>query len=296
MYYTPWVPGIASKDSVRWGFLAALSSYRADVELHLLGRAYGPDRTGKRRLSTVDHIVDRPLLRPLPDPGNWLAIWDLLSHCRPARQLRAFQIDIGIVALAEILRLEDHNIGPEAGLLRWRAGGCSAWQLTYGQVTTQQSQPPWSRAADMLKSYGGWLPPMLHSLWLRSLTRLADRAATDGLRVDSLIRTARVDSGRGPTGGRSMPVGGALGWGIRARATVEDAGLCVHVERACLQQQLASPVPPVVALSVGLSDGETDCVRWSMVEDRALLSWPGWPGRPGELVLRAAVDDGGASA
>ena len=264
----------------------------------MLGLAYSSDRAFVG--TPMDEILAPPLpddhplayaqLVPLPAPGNWLGAWQTLLGGHTARRLRPLQLDPGIVALAEVLRLEDARVGPEAGVLCARAGISAAWRLTYGQVRPLSPSPPWRRAADLLERYDSWLPPTLHTLWYRSLKRLADHAAFEGRRLDT-TGLAHGHGARAWPDDEPVPVGGALGWGVRTLTTACSEGLFVDVERVCLRPTLAASPPPAIALSLGSSeDPATDWLRWIMARERARLLWPRQYPVHGQLVLRAAID------
>lgn len=212
-----------------------------------------------------------------------------------AHDLAAAGLDPAVMALAEVLVLEQAGVGPPAGWLRAPPGGRSA---AYGQLAAALrlrrpglGEGAWRALADVHRRAdipAGWRPLLRHLLAEVCREEADPAQAADA--AFTLVRAA-ADDGTGPARHRSLdplPVPGHPAWALQVelRPTLEHD--LHHLDARLVSRADPAPEPPTVAFRLS---AEGPLTGWRLVpappgRDEAYVGVP--PGAALHLAVRVA--------
>lgn len=241
----------SSMDPVRQRLAIALRDYRADVQRCLLGWAYARSQSAEGK--PIGALEERPSLLSslaLPDPGGWAGAAAVLLAGPSAQRLEALGIDAGVLAMAEVRRIELADVGPASGILRIRGTHSPAWTRVRDAVSVRGSAALATRVATQLDHHGERLLPAIR----RCLEELHDMLAGEGIGLMRLA-AAHERSGGAFVSHEPAAVQGAPGWEIHMRIEPTVDGVWLVTAQRRWMGTGPEPAAPVIVLTLRASDG-----------------------------------------
>lgn len=302
-------------------FAHALRDYRADVQRCLLGIAYAlvgdpagvpTERPGKPPGELPENTagepfaaLDLPAALALPDPGGWPGVEAVLLDGPSARRLHDLGLDVAVLALLEVHRLERAGVGPDAGILRRQGAHSPAWQHVHAAAAARAPAPLVARVAAMIDRNGrherdgqddrdephGHDRARLSAAMRRDLRELHDILADEGV---PLVRLAAAQTRTEGTFTAKIPapVRGAPGWEVHMRIEPTVDGAWLMTAQRVWAGDGPAPRAPVIALTLRTDhdghardvhqriENEDPCTMW--YEDRPPGPSPRLSARSGE--------------